>query len=261
MSPGARKALSQRGIGWVDESGAAEIAVDSILVSRSGLPTKKPRTSDRWTPSVFAVAEALLCGVQATVKATREATDLSAGSCVGALQLLEDSKLLVSDADRGRNSGRRVVDPENLLDVYASKVAALEELKSLQVGVTWRNPVAGLAETGKAWDDASVDWACTGTVAASLMAPHLTSESTAVVYVEGTSLADLASAAADAGLRPIDGGRLTLRTFPTVTTRRFIERLDDLNVTVWPRVYADLCQAGVRGEEAAEHLREVVRGR
>ncbi|MGD0836257.1 MAG: hypothetical protein ABSB49_06400, partial [Polyangia bacterium] len=29
----------------------------------------------------------------------------------------------------------------------------------------------------------------------------------------------------------------------------------------WPRVYADLRHTGVRGEEAAEHLREIVRGR
>lgn len=261
MSPGARNVLSQMGIGWVDESGAAEIAVDSILVSRSGLPVKPSQTSDRWTPSVFAVAEALLCGVRATVKATREATGLSTGSCVRALQLLEDLDLLVSDVDRGRNSGRRVDDSGALLDVYASKVAALKEPKSLQVGVTWRDPVAGLVEAGRAWDDVSTDWACTGIVAASVMAPHLTSETSATVYVDGTSLADLEAAATDVGLRPIDGGRLTLRTFPTVTTRRFVERLDGLKVTAWPRVYADLCMAGVRGEEAAEHLREVVRGR
>jgi len=29
----------------------------------------------------------------------------------------------------------------------------------------------------------------------------------------------------------------------------------------WPRVYTDLRQTGVRGEEAAEHLKEVMLGR
>ena len=38
MSPGAREALSAVGVGWVDESGAAEIAEGSLIVSRSGRP-------------------------------------------------------------------------------------------------------------------------------------------------------------------------------------------------------------------------------
>jgi len=34
-----------------------------------------------------------------------------------------------------------------------------------------------------------------------------------------------------------------------------------IRVVPWPRVYADLRLVGVRGEDAAEHLREVMRGR
>lgn len=260
MSPGARAALSERGIGWVDETGAAEIAVDSILVSRSGLQPKEPERQDHWTPSVFAVAEALLCDVRATVSATQEATGLSAGSCVRALQLLESARLLESDAERGRNSARRVADPDELLNVYASRVATEEESINLSVGVTWRDPIVGLTETGALWNRASVDWACTGTVAAWLLAPHLTAGSSAVVYVAGGSLADLEAIAGAADLQAIDGGRLELRPFPTVTTHRFIERREGLNITIWPRVYADLRQTGVRGEEAAEHLRRVLHG-
>ena len=33
LSPGAREALSDAGVGWVDETGAAEIVVGSIIVS------------------------------------------------------------------------------------------------------------------------------------------------------------------------------------------------------------------------------------
>ena len=43
-----------------------------------------------------------------------------------------------------------------------------------------------------------------------------------------------------------------LEAIPTVT--------EDMRVAPWPRVYADVKLVGVRGEEAAEHLREVVRG-
>ena len=38
MSSGAREALSAAGIGWVDETGAAEIVRGSMIVSRSGRP-------------------------------------------------------------------------------------------------------------------------------------------------------------------------------------------------------------------------------
>jgi len=49
-----------------------------------------------------------------------------------------------------------------------------------------------------------------------------------------------------------------LRPFPTPVTQRLSTPVGDLRVAPWPRVYADLRSAGVRGEEAAEHLFEVV---
>lgn len=66
-------------------------------------------------------------------------------------------------------------------------------------------------------------------------------------------------AAAKADLSPIHGGRLVLRPFPTATPRRLAATLGGLRVAPWPCVYADLRAVGVRGEEAAERLREVVR--
>ena len=68
------------------------------------------------------------------------------------------------------------------------------------------------------------------------------------------------AAAAAVNLRPIEGGRLTLRPFPTVAVRALASKVDGLRVAPWPRVYVDLRRSGVRGEEAAEHLREVFRG-
>jgi hypothetical protein len=48
-----------------------------------------------------------------------------------------------------------------------------------------------------------------------------------------------------------------LRSFPTLAIPRLAERVQDVVVAPWPRVYADLRPLGVRGEEAAEHLAEV----
>ena len=78
---------------------------------------------------------------------------------------------------------------------------------SLQMGVTWREPVEGLIEIGRSWDKDGIAWAATCALAALVIAPHLTSVSSAEVYVEATSLAGLASVGEAAGFRPIRGGR------------------------------------------------------
>lgn len=259
MSPGAREALSAAGIGWVDETGAAEIACGLLIVSRSGRTVEAPPKPFRWTPSVLAVAEALLCGRRATVGAMREATGLSVGSATNALRALAGTGLLSAKARRGRNAARRVHDPDRLLEEYAA--AAAMPAASLAVGVTWRDFAAGLREVGHRWDDAKIAWATTGAVAASMLAPHLATFATGEVYVDRATVVGLESAAVKAGLRPIHGGRLTLHPFPTVTTGRLAETRGGLRVAPWPRVYADLRTVGVRGEEAAEHLREIARSR
>ena len=102
----------------------------------------------------------------------------------------------------------------------------------------------------------------TGVLAADRLAPYLTSFGSAVVYVDASTIAELERVASAADLTPTDGGRLTLAPFPTATTRTLATNVDGLKLAPWPRVYADLRTVGVRGEEAAEHLKEVIaRGR
>ena len=261
MSLTARDALSAAGIGWVDETGAAEIVRGSLIVSKDGRAPRFPRKPPHWTPAVLAIAEALLCGGRGTVGDMQEITALSAGSATNALRTLTDLGLLHTEARRGPNAARRIVDPDRLLDAYAAAAVALLPKISITVGVTWRDPVAGLTDTGRRWNLAGISWAATGTVAGSVLAPYLATVTTSAVYVEGKTSAWLERVAANAGLRPIEGGRLTLRPFPTVTTDRLATVKNGLRIVPWPRAYADLRVVGVRGEEAAEHLRETVRGR
>jgi Transcriptional regulator, AbiEi antitoxin, Type IV TA system len=261
MSPGARAALSDAGIGWVDESGAAEIAVGTIIVSRSGASDPAGSRPTGWTPSALATAEALLCGTQPTTSAVVDATGLSFGACVKALRLLTDLGLLVADAARGRRSGRRLEDPDRLLREYSDAARRLASPLRVQVAVTWRDVIDGTAEFAARLTEHGVAYAVTGVVASALLAPVLTNVSTSEVYVAGTTIVDLESIARTSGLRPINGGRLTLRPFPTVTAYRLAAITEDMRVAPWPRVYTDLLGAGVRGEDAAEHLKEIIRGR
>lgn len=258
LSAGAREHMREVGVGWVDETGAAEISVGSIIVSRTGRPPVTPPKPPRWTPAVLAVSEALLCGTRGTVAETARVTGLSTGSCTNALRALTELGLLDAGAGRGRESARRVADRRGLLDAYATAAPALRPTVSLPVGVAWRDPVAGLIETGAAWERAGIRWAATGSAAASVVAPHLGSVTTVEVYVDTTTIVGLEAAAAAVGLKPIDGGRLTLRPFPTVTVDRLAETTGGLRVAPWPRIYVDLLGVGVRGEEAAEHLWEVI---
>lgn len=261
ISPASREALAKAGIGWVEASGAAEIATDFLVVSRTG--ERRPASEGRggWTPAVLGVAEAVLSGVKPTVSATHEATGLSVGACTKALRVLTDTQHLAAETRRGPQSGREIVDRDALLDAYVAAVHATESPSSLPVGVTWRDPVEGLVEIGVRWDGAGVSWVATGLVAAAVVAPLVTSVGTAEVYVVGSTVVELEAAASVVGLRPIEGGRLVLSPIPTQTTLQLSTIVDGLRVAPWPRLVADLRRSGVRGEEAAEHVMEVASDR
>lgn len=260
MSPGARSAASAAGVGWVDETGAAEIASGSLLISRTGRPPNREPDSLRWTQSVFAVVESLLCGTDATVEAVAKSTGLSMGASAKALRTLENQDLLEADAARGRLSGRRVKDPRTLLDAYSRSAARVPGGLRVAVGVSWQDAVDGLAGIGRAWDAAGTDWVASGQAAASVLAPLLTSVRSALVYIDAGTRPALEVVARNAGLRPVEGGRLVLAPMPTVTTIALSTTVAGIRVAPWPRVFADLQVSGVRGEEAAEHLWEVVNG-
>lgn len=211
---------------------------------------------------MLATAEALLCGSVATVSAIQEATELSTGASTKALRMLSQLGLLESNAERGPRSGRHVVDEQTLPAAYVTADDARRSMTELVVGAVWRDAIGGVEEIGRTWTANGVGWVATGAVASAVLAPLITTVDTAVVYVGSQTMVGLEAAARVAGLRPIEGGRLTIRPFPTVTTPLLASQIGGMNVAPWPRVYADLQDLGVRGEEAAEHLREVIeRGR
>ena len=257
MSPGARARASQRQVGWADETGAAEIASGSLLISRTGNPAAPLGTKLGWRPATLAVCEVLLIGCSATVSAVSETTGLAVSTAAGSLKFLDSQGLLGTNAARGPLSNRYVIDAEALLDAYAAAAERLRSPVSVRVGVLWRDPIKGVSDTGQSWEKANVSWAVTSAFTAAVLAPMLTEVTPMEVYIGGRTPSDLRQAAAVAGLREIDGGRLVLRPFPTPADGTITEEIKPgLTSVLWPRAYADLRTTGVRGEDAADHLRE-----
>jgi len=184
-------------------------------------------------------------------------TGLALSTVAESLKFLERDGLLDSEAARGPLSRRHVPDVNALVDSYAAAAERLRSPISLRLGVLWRDPIKGAIDAGHTWSAADISWAVTSALSAAVMAPLLTELAPMEIYVTGRTPGDLRRAATIAGLREIDGGRLVLRPFPTPANEAVTRELKSgLTSVLWPRAYADLRAAGVRGEEAAEHLRE-----
>nr|WP_033717383.1 hypothetical protein [Mycobacterium avium] len=263
MSPGARAAAKKAGVGWVDESGAADIVIrdasgTTIIVETKGKPPVPLDSRIGWKPATLAVCEAILSGrATPTANSVIEVSGISMGSAVTALKFLEEAGHLVSSAARGPSAARRVADRDEFLDAYATAAERLRSPISIRVGVLWRDPAAGVIQTGQFLEAAGIDWAATSALSASVLAPMQTEVAPLEIYVAGKTWSDVRRAALVAGLQEMDGGRLVMRPFPTPAGAKLSETIaDGFHSVLWPRAYADLRISGVRGEDAAEHLRE-----
>lgn len=265
MSPGARKAAHDAGVGWVDESGAASIHYrnpktgTTITIETKGVPPVPLDSRAGWRPATLAVCEALLAKKEAvpTVSSVVAETGLSMGSAAEALKLLERDGHLASAVARGPASARQIVDHDMLLDAYAGAAERLRSPIALRVGALWPHPVADAINFGQIMARNGIPWATTGALAATQLAPVLTEVSPLEIYVSGRTPSDLGRVAYAAGLRAMEGGRLLLRPFPTPAGDKLTTSdKDDFRSMLWPRVYADLRMTGVRGEDAADRLRE-----
>ncbi|MBS2938534.1 hypothetical protein KDN32_12360 [Nocardioides sp. J2M5] len=257
MTEGARAAASEAGVGWVEETGAAEIILPFLVVSRTA-PPQRASKQVRWRASDLGVAEALLEGVRPTVDGVTKATGMSSSTVTASLAFLAAEGLLEADAARGRKSARTLTDAAALLDSYASAASEFVPKDEIQVGLLARDPMTAIAEIGEGWRKHKVSWAATSAVAAAALAPFATQVAPLVVYIDANTHPQLVSYAGLVDLSPIRGGRLVLRPFPTKATKRLCKRRDGLAIVPWARCYADLVTTGVRGEDIATNLREVM---
>jgi len=257
LSSASRQIASDARVGWADATGGAEILKGSIVVSRTGTAGASWKPSG-WTKSAIATAEAVLSGANATVDAAADATGLSTGGVASALRFLTREGLLEADASRGRNAARRVRDWSALLAAYTVATEVRSNPDAVSIGVRWSDPLAEAGLIGEAWTSHGRRWAATGAMAAAILAPYQTEVAPLEMYVDAGDPSQMELAAREVGLRPIEGGRLTLRSFPLDATANLSSRHGNLICAPWPRVFVDLRHAGVRGEDAADHLRNVM---
>lgn len=257
LTEAARELARSNSVSWADETGAAEIKTGTMIVALSGRRPARSRRATTWSDAALGTAEAILTGVKPTVQAVHEATGYSESTAVRILAFLTEQGHLEASKARGRSSGRSVVDRERLLSEYSEAAHDARPKPELRCGVLWRDPAAEIEQIGRRWSEEKVCWAVAGTLAASFQAPYLTQIGTGTIYVDTAGDLGLLATARRGGLEPLEGGRLLLRPFPTRASARLTEELDGIAVTSWPRTYADIRFEGVRGEEAAEHLREV----
>lgn len=261
MSPGGRELADAHGLSWVDETGAASIVAGDLVVVRDRQHPRPARRPPTWTPSALAVVEAVLTGTPASASAVAARTELAESTAVAALRLLHDQRLLTARAERGRHARRQLHDPSELLDQYAEQAVTLRKPLVLEVGIDPRDALGAVAAAGARWNSAGRGWAATSALAAALQGPYLQRPSPVEVYVSAKAMSGLQAAVHEAGLEPLPGGRLLLRPFPSEGTQRLTTSLRaegiELNCVPWPRTFADLRPSGVRGEEAAEHLRHL----
>lgn len=259
LSAGARKTATNAGVSWFDETGAADIALSpTFVIQRDGSVPKRLDTNLGWRPATTAVCEALLTGSEATVTALHERTGMSMSTAATALKFLGTQGFLRADATRGRNAGRAITSRSDLLDAYAAAANRLRSPISIRTAVLWKDSTVSIRKMGHTWISADISWSVTSALSAALMAPLLTQVSPMEIYLDAGTLTELREAARMVGLRESKGGRLLLRPFPTPAKAALSTQLRPEYWSVpWPRAFADLRETGVRGEEAADHLREV----
>jgi len=257
FSPGAHELLGVAGVSWIDLTGAASIDLPGLLIIvKPERGPRMPRTNVGWTARALAVCEGLLVGAGGTVAELVDATGLAPSTVATALKYLQGEHLLTAEAARGRNARRVVTDSDQLLDAYAAAAARLRSPESIRVGVLWRSLTRGVSELGARLAANGIAWATTGALAADALAPYLTEVDPWEIYVDGGSRAELRQIAREIGLEEASGGRLLLVPFPTPAKNALSTEVRGQWVAAWPRVFSDLRMIGVRGEEAAEHLRE-----
>lgn len=264
LSPGSLDRIARRGMGWVDEMGAARIVLSSGLAVYADQRSRvsQPPPAFAWTPAAIAVGEALLTLPDTNVRSLSATTGASLGRISRILQAFDSEGFTHKHQAEGQmHSIRTLADRESLL---RSWVPAAGKQRRTQWMLTraGQDPLEFFGKELAPLLGPPGTWALTGPAAAQLEAPYLTTVPTVHVYVDSGFPERLQRFQRTGGLIPVDqGGRFEfwLATPTTLRLSRSTKADSDSGIRIadLPRVYADLLALGGRYEEAGGHLREV----
>jgi hypothetical protein len=259
LSAGAKETLRQRGIGYFDGSGSLFLRSGPWIINIERPAPRRARKDSvpLFTDAREGVVHALLkCrGEWLTGSELAELAKTSNYTCSVVLKELERREW-VESTGAGYNLRRRLVEPAKLLDAWAEEWTErkYERLRGyLFVG----KPSELLPKLASRLKNAGMDWAFTGTAAANVAAPLLTSADTAEIIVpKGASpvLKDMLD------LKPAEkGSNVTLieREGASLLFRDLHQ--DDMSYFASPFIlYLDLLDGRGRNKELAQHLRQSV---
>lgn len=273
ISRGTRQELESRGVSWADLSGRAHIEAEpGLLVERLPATTTKPASmSTKWSVSAGAVAETILHlsgphrpdarfdhGNQVIAAQIADLSGYSYPQVNKVLQQFEKAEYVTKiGTERGSSARRYLKNPSSLLSDWAGWHKG-RPLSTVNMQPLWR----GTDETIEAVRrNAKGDWAATGWLAADRLAPFSTSVPNVACYVERSAFertVDALLQVEDVDYAP-ESGRLSV-----TQAEPHVIRMADLSgavpVVSVVRVYGDLIRTGGRGEDAAQHLRELLLG-
>jgi hypothetical protein len=104
-----------------------------------------------------------------------------------------------------------------------------------------------------------VEWAVTGWAGLELAAPFATTTPSLHIYIDdGDFAGPLSRAIKDAGLREVEEGGRVMFWAADPRTLALARPVDGVPVASAPRLYADLSSFGARGQDAADHVKELL---
>ncbi len=265
LSPGSIEWLRARDANWADESGQARIlGPGGLTVIREPAPQRasgaRPTTFS-WSKSALATAEAILAREEAMLQATELArrTGWSVPQTANVLTAFDGQGWTAKRGSaRGRGAHRELIDPAGLLSAWSA--ATGEEQRSTRIAHrATRNVMEFLrGELAPALDQ-NLSWAVSGWAGLELAAPLATTTPNLHVYVARSEFAGpLSRAIAASELNEVEqGGRVIFwAAEPSVLALSW--RAHDIPIVSPPRLYADLSSLGARGQDAADHVRELL---
>lgn len=260
FSEGARAKLADHRIGWVDESGQANVNLRSglVILREPQMPEMSEGKSDRWTQTMLSAAEAILAGTPPTVEAVEAATGMSRGAAANAMARFEQrGRLSRPEPKRGRGVARRIDDIDAFIDDYTSAAKEFRaKQKPMRLHRLMADPLDVLAtDIGPNLTAVGATWAVSGAAASTLLAPYLSDVPILELYVDPQHFDNTLAEVIDA--RDVPRGHvIEVRESPTPVSAKG-PWVVGVQVALPARVYADLMAAGGRFEEAAHHLREI----